>query len=90
MNSSPHLLPATCQKIFGKVREMVRHDIGVPFVRQDKVDVMCYSGNVVLERIFVFSFIRYGISKEIMQNDSGWLAVFLKKTPKQGAHWGRI
>ena len=86
MNSSPHLLPATCQKILGKVKEIVSHNLGAPFVRQDKVDVVCHSGNVVLERIFLFSYGRYSISKEIMQNDSGWLAVFLRKTPRHGAH----
>jgi hypothetical protein len=45
---------------------------------------------VVLKRIFVFSFVIYNISKMIMQNNSGWLTVFLKKIPKPGAHWSRV
>lgn len=52
-NSSVHFIPAMCHKVLGKLRQFASRNQGTAFLVVDKVNVMCYSGIVVLEWIFV-------------------------------------
>jgi hypothetical protein len=52
-NSSAHLHPATCHKILDKPRQRASRNQGSAFVPPDQVNVMCHSGNVVLQWIVV-------------------------------------
>ena len=54
-NSSVHFLPATCHKVKGKLRQLARRNLGIPFVFPDSFDVMSHGGDMVTKRIF-FSF----------------------------------
>ena len=46
-----HLVPAMCHKITNKQMLLENHIEGVLFVHPDRSNVMCHSGNMVLERI---------------------------------------